>query len=335
MSEKASPPQYSLLIWASGAVLSAIVCVACLALLPGRSNQFVRVDVPRSEAPPQAAAFTFGPLYWDRLLYERDPSLNPLRTFFRAECGERRGVDAAVCLATRFSVLFPVEPPQHEFLDSKYDLIEDFEAHVHGAPGHCVTRSGLLAAVLLAVGTPARQLQILLTNRLGHNLVEVWDESWGWVVVDPSYLRIAVDSSGHPTSVNQVILGDASFKVIDPKFQTDFYDTLADLRAHGSIPEIVFPEPWLYMRLGKRAASWPFRGLMVHTGGVHALAGPAQLALRTLAAGLFLAAVGCGLFALRWRAKGATTRSSSMSVDAQHSPNGEMSERACNVLADS
>jgi len=318
-------------LWALGAVLGILVSAACLWALPARSSQFMRLDVPSNEPAPTPTGFTFGPLVWDMRLYENDPALEPLRTYFRAECGESRGLEAALCLANRFMTLFPFGPPKHEFLDSKYDLISDFEAHVHGEPGHCVTRSGLITAILLANAIPARQLQVLLTNRLGHNVLEVWDGPSGWIVVDPSFGRIAIDQGAHPTSLVEAMFGpDNGWKRFAKVDDNHFYATLVAMRSRGSVPEVIIPEPWLYMRTGNRLASWPFRGLFVHMGSTHYLVGPAQFVLRFVASVLALFAIACvllGVMSARQRAAGPSS-SEARSIFARLSAPAEVEESA-------
>ena len=43
---------------------------------------------------------------------------------------------------------------------------------------------------------------------------------------------------------------------------------------------LMYPEPWLYLRIGHRAAPWPFRGEFAHIGPSQWQFGPAQGLLR-------------------------------------------------------
>ena len=60
------------------------------------------------------------------------------------------------------------------------------ERHMAGEPGHCLTRSAIVATQLLSVGIPARVVQMVPAEGKGHTVVEVWDEASGWTVVDPT-----------------------------------------------------------------------------------------------------------------------------------------------------
>jgi hypothetical protein len=288
--------------WFTAAALTGVACLAsflCLLSLPGRSSEHVRFNLADIDRPPQAGGFSVGPIFWDMRAYEADPKLEPLRAFFRSQCGGQRGLDAARCLANAFQSLFPWGSPRHEFVDAQYDPVADFDAHRHGEAGHCVTRSGLIATILLAQSIPARQVQISLTARIGHNILQVWDADAGWVVVDPSYDRISVDGEAHPASLREVVLGSAMWQSFGtPSDDRGFYEMLADLAGRGDPPEITFPEPWLYTRTGQRTATWPFRGMFAHGGGIHFLLGPAQTSLRLAAVFCSLASVLCALLGM-------------------------------------
>jgi hypothetical protein len=67
-----------------------------------------------------------------------------------------------------------------------FDPAAHFASHMAGEPSHCLTRSAILATQLLSVGIPARVVQFVPAVGKGHTLVGVWDETIGWIVVDPT-----------------------------------------------------------------------------------------------------------------------------------------------------
>jgi len=170
-----------------------------------------------------------------------------------------------------------------------------------GAPGHCLTRSAILATELLSVGIPARVVQMVPARAKGHTLVEVWDDAMGWTVVDPS-------TGGYVTGAAR--RGSAVELLVDP--------AVIEWRPFGSAPvstaaseayrhhfqsllagNLLYPEPWLYLRLGKRAAPWPFRGQYARVGPAFLALGPLQELLLWAIPGLAL--LGLALVAMGWR----------------------------------
>jgi hypothetical protein len=287
--------------WSYGAAVATLCLLAstvALTRLPARSSQFARVDVEELARPPDATGFSLGPLFWDMRSYATDPKLEPFRAFLRARCPGDRGVEAALCLSTVFATAFAQGPPTHEFVDAAYDPIADLDAHMAGAPGHCVTRSGLVTGILLASSIPARQVQLSVTTTLGHNLLEVWDEKWGWVAVDPTFGRMLMRQSSPQPIVKVLESGNEWVRVQESAVAIGFYADLDAHRSQGDAPLIALPEPWLYLRSGPRAASWPFRGLFLQTGGRHLFLGEAQTAVRALLALSVALTVLCGFFAV-------------------------------------
>ncbi len=273
--------------WSYGVAVAGLCLVAwavALTRLPARSSQFARVDVEELGRPPDATGFSLGPVFWDMRSYATDPKFDPFRAFLRARCPGATGVDAALCLSTVFATAFPQGAPTHELFDATYDPIADLDAHMAGEPGHCVTRSGLVTAILLASSIPARQVQLSVTTTLGHNLLEVWDERWGWVAVDPTFGRMLMRQNVPQSIVKVLDSGNEWLRVQKSAVTIGFYADLEAHRSQGDAPLIALPEPWLYLRSGARAASWPFRGLFLQTGGRRFFLGDAQTMLRAILA---------------------------------------------------
>src|SRR5262249_1624337 len=136
--------------------------------------------------------------------------------------------------------------------------------------GHCMNRVAIMAAELLAVGIPARVTQLLPIHGPGHNVVEVWDQAFGWVVVDPTYGTVLGDGS---RPAGAVVLRVAPDRVPwhtlaaapGPK------GTVEDVRRNGPHTRLYkgrrfYPQPWLCLRVGPRSAGWPFRGAFARLG---------------------------------------------------------------------
>lgn len=155
-----------------------------------------------------------------------------------------------------------------------------------------------LTGELLSVGVPARIVQLVpLDGSGGHNLVEVWDEPRGWVMVDPTYGGIVGTKSG-PTSA--LALSESPDNVrwfavgVPPDPFKDFGPVQMEALYRGLFSSsVIYPEPWLYLRVGDKEAPWPFRGVYLQTGpGTFALGSAHRLAwctipMTALAAGLF------------------------------------------------
>lgn len=293
-------------------LLGATVCLGVLIELPGRTTQHLRLASDASSSLPTKEGFRVGPLEWDLKQYEADPKLDALRDFFAQRCAGRVGLTATRCVSDEFARAFPHGPPKREFVDASYDPVSDLRAHMAGEPGHCVTRSGLLAAVLLSVGIPARHLEIVVEDFTGHNVIEVFDERWGWVLFDPTHGTVFETAEGLASARDVYLLGVPghwSVRGISPAPRGEL------LR----VRDLAFRDPWLYTRSGQRAAMWPFRGLLVHTGSKVWRYGPAQEIFRQLAGGLLVVALVCSLAPtwIGWRRRAARRTKSSGSEQIQ------------------
>jgi len=184
--------------------------------------------------------FSINAMEWDVDFYKSSPELEPFRKYFQTHCQGKSGVSAAMCLTETFEQI-SYGMTSHEFFFPNYDPVEVFNLHLKGEPGHCTTRAAFLATILLSNGIPARVAQL---PDLQHNLVEMWDD--GWVKVDPSFR-----------------LGNKK-----------------DIFWAGTGDYLIYPEPWLYLRVGKRYSYYPFWGKFISLGPWRWQFGPTQTALR-------------------------------------------------------
>src|SRR5207248_8338036 len=142
------------------------------------------------------------------------------------------------------------------------DPVANFEAHLSGEPGHCVNRSAMLATTLLSVGIPARVASFCPRSGWGgHTLVEVWTGTT-WVVVDPT--EVGLVGSIRPNSAAEIKQMSSTLRLLnaDGSVRQDPYPLSASIAAG----ELVYPEPWLYTRVGPRFSFWPFRGKFIQAG---------------------------------------------------------------------
>jgi hypothetical protein len=270
----------------SGLQMTLVVFLGCLIFLlknVGYASSWLERGTPQAQAP--SPNFDIGTVHWDVTGYASEPALEPLREFYRETCKDQKGLAAALLLAEEFSYRFPFESPKVDFFEAQYSLMEDFRAHVErGEPGHCVTMSGLMAAVLLSAGCPARVVQVYSPHHKGHNMVEIWDQNQGWVFIDPSYMAWVrcdeVLGSSRPGDKPIVHKIGRTFSGVRANRPSENLNVLYFDPKDGLMwgPR-TYPEPWLYLRLGPRAAPWPFRGRIVVDGPSSWRLGTAQHAL--------------------------------------------------------
>jgi hypothetical protein len=152
-----------------------------------------------------------------------------------------------------------------------------------GEPGHCLTRSAILATQLLSVGVPARVIQMMPRSGKGHTLVEVWDDRRGWTVVDPSTGGF-VSKPGARGSAAELLAAPDRLR------WTSFDSASSAAEAQSAYfrglltGDLFYPEPWLYLRQGAKVAPWPFRGHYARVGPTLWAYGPAQFVLTAAAA---------------------------------------------------
>ena len=282
-------------------LLASLLAAASLVVsgkLPYRTADLRRAP-DASEPPASDGSFQVGHLKWHTPLYATEPRLEPLRDFFREHCVGSTGGDAAVCLSNVFARAFRADSPASEFFDRTYDPVADLAVHMKGQAGHCVTRSGLISAILLSVGIPARVVQFHSSTGLGHNVMSVWDPARGWIIFDPSFGAFAA-LDGRPVGAAQLAYRSKDLAALPAGLvpegaghsAREYYGTLA-----GPGLTLVVPEPWLYMRVGQHAAPWPFRGSFAVTGARPWRIGPAQDVARLSFLFFALVAIGTALTA--------------------------------------
>lgn len=253
--------------------LALLVVVQLLALRRLEYSQAWLVRASREEARTPRDPVALGGLRWDPAPYVAAPSLAPFRAIVASRCAGLTAVATADCLSDLFAERFAHGRPSREFFESSYRPVEDLAAHLAGAPGHCVTRSGLLATALLASGFPARVAQFLPEDATrGHNVVEVWNGVNHWVLVDPTY-RLAVDGTpGGGSAAEALDAGpEARWRInnalrvvpqVYPARDNELYDIARNLLSG----HLIYPDPWLYTRVGHRRAPAPFQGRFVVIG---------------------------------------------------------------------
>lgn len=248
-------------------LLAAAGCLAGLRELPYSTSLILSAAESEASQPP-GDAFALGPFLWPLADYREAATLEPFRTAFAPTCGQLDGLEAARCVVDIIKERSPRGEPKQEFVDPSFDPADVLTAHLAGQPGHCMSRSFMTATALLAMGKPARIIQLLPQRFDGHNVIELWDPAHGWLVFDPHY-----DSS--------ILLGDDFLSAVELSHVTG---GLRWRRPHDDAPDpnlfasstISVPEPWLYTRVGSRVAPWPFRGAFVQFGATQFLFGPAQ-----------------------------------------------------------
>ncbi len=228
-------------------------------------------------------SFAIGTVRWDVGHYAQSLELSVFRRHFNFHCGNRRGIDAARCIANIMTASFPWGNSRHEFFDAGFDPALDFAAHLDGEPGHCVTRSGIAVTELLSVGNPARVAQLFNSAGRGHNIVEVWDQTHGWVLFDPSFggeLLAGDRFVSAATAIASPTLLRVSGSIPTPLPASAAAAFYGDPIHPVSIATILFPSPFRYLRTGPRAVGNPFRGRFARLGDGWFKFGGAQNLLR-------------------------------------------------------
>jgi hypothetical protein len=232
-----------------------------------------------SEALQPQPPWRLAGLDWNPDAYAGNPKLEPLQQMVRQHCPDRSSLETAVCLSNLLAARFPHGNPKHELFDRNFDPVATLQSHLAGAPGHCVTRSGILAAALLSVGIPARMLQLIPSfqhrqdRRSGHNAIEVWDPHVGWIFFDPTFGGTVKTKSGEQSAAALLAAGGGlSWMQLSAVPATVGTEPLDGQRAYAGNPtprfhgNLIYPEPWLYTRVGRKQAPGPFTGSFVVVG---------------------------------------------------------------------
>jgi Transglutaminase-like superfamily len=273
--------------WARVSIGLVLVALATLALekLPYSTSWIEHVHLADLKPQRPDPDFRLGSLRWEVTHYAVDPMLEPLREYYRSHANGKKGVEAARLITEGIASRSPIGEPSQEFVNPGFDPVASFLLQLGGEPGHCTTRSGSVAAVLLASGIPARVFQILPLDpdghlrADGHNVLEVWDEASGWSLVDPTIGgMLAGDRVGARSAFEKMRNPDA-FEIFPDHQNAQYAATSSYYHDLGSRYCVLFPEPWLYIRSGDRSAPSPFRGRFVCVGPGHWQLGPAQKCL--------------------------------------------------------
>jgi hypothetical protein len=271
-----------------------LVVLQLLALRQLEYSKAWLVHASLSEARAPRDPMSLGDLHWNPGPYVRAPSLAPLRALVTAHCAGKSSVATADCLTDLFARRFAHGVPAREFFDADYAPAEELAEHLGGAPGHCVTRSGLLAATLLSAGIPARVVQLMPSTGGGHNVAEVWDSARGWVFIDPTH-RLTIDGPPGAASAAAALGGGAETQW---RVNTIIHEVLGTRTPANTVladsprlmsGRLVYPDPWLYTRVGHRAAPAPFQARFVVVGPPSFRLGIAQPLLHI---GITLALIG-------------------------------------------
>ena len=197
--------------------------------------------------------FSLGGFKWEVKKYETAKSLATLRNYFREKCGQKKGIEAASCVSLDLIEIIPKGTPKREIFNSNYSPERAFEKHLEGEQGYCTNYAGISAAMLLSAGVPARFLQIRANDGIGgHNIIEIWDRKYGWVLFDP-FNNGLIEKDGKPLSAveahfaEKVDRVDAEEPGVRRGHLPDYYDKENRLRS-----ALVYPEPWLYTRVGSK-----------------------------------------------------------------------------------
>ena len=263
--------------------------------------------VTLQEALQPADPLALDGLRWYPEPYSLAPGLAPMRALVREHCPGLTGFALGMCVSNVFAQRFRNGQPSREFFDRQHDPVAVFRDHLAGEPGHCVTRSGMLAATLLAAGTPARVAQVVGgADGFGHNVIEIWDPARGWRVMDPSFAGLPVSTDGKTSAVELTLPPFPRWQpepALHPVRGVDQQQAFLNYgEEHLRGARVVYPDPWLYTRVGRDSARFPFLGRFV-------LVGPRAMSLGIgqplLQAGILLSAAAWLAVAARlfWRVR--------------------------------
>jgi len=260
----------------------ALSLLGVLKALPCSTTLIEQVD-PKQVATRPTLNFRLGSAEWDVASYALSPELEPFRSYFQAHCRGMSGKEAATALSEQLAAVSPWGTPVSHYTDVRFDPVEHFRVHTGGAPSFCGTRSAIITTSLLSVGIPARLVHLTKGDGVtGHAVLEVWDARSGWVLVDVSAHNMVTcgdrDASAMDILVNPgectVDLGRLEVGSQVASSLKEFYGSFKSSRI-----SLMYPEPWVYLRMGRRSSFWPFRSMFVHTGPTSWMIGPAQKSL--------------------------------------------------------
>lgn len=263
------PSVWRSLGFALACALGALALLLLYLRLPYRSSWLTPTTAKELATAPNPR-FRLGPLEWRVDEYSSAVALEPFRREFRAHCEGLRGLPAGLCVSNVMAQQFVFGESKSEFFDSQFDPADHLRRHTGGAPGHCVNRSAIMASELLAVGIPARVTQLYPADGSGHTVVEVWDDRFGWTLIDPSLGGVMGDGF-RPTSALHLSRSPDSAAWFKLGLAPTPSSLAEPARRHNPesrlfSAQIVYPDPWLHLRVGRRSAPWPFRGSFAYFG---------------------------------------------------------------------
>lgn len=211
---------------------------------------------------------------WRPAPYQDEPSLAPFATVVREHCLREKALGTVVCLSDLFAARFPHDSPSVDAFDRDFEPASALQRHLAGEPGHCVSRSGLIATALLATGIPARLVQVQWSSPKsiagGHNAVEFWDDEKGWSLYDPTFGGYFETDEGDRSAVGVALAGHAVrwYQAGSiPAGLSAGRPAVGSLTAAASTVSVVsYVEPWIHTRVGPRVAPRPFNGAFVFVG---------------------------------------------------------------------
>lgn len=259
-----------------------IVVVALVALLAAEVGTLGALDyskgwlavVDTTAATSPADPVRLSDFNWDPSLFANDPDLAPFVHVVRENCPNLGGLATAKCLSNVLAARFAHGGPTQELFDANFSPVAVLRKHLAGEEGHCVTRSGIIATALLASGIPARMVQLYVPSA-GHNAIEVFEPSRGWIFFDPTYggeLRLSGESRSAVALIGQAEKVEWVQSATPVKTAKGEVMNGQLAYAHGSSVllsgHLIYPEPWLYTRVGRKLAPAPFNAkfLVIGTG---------------------------------------------------------------------
>jgi hypothetical protein len=260
------------------ALLIALLALEVLGLkgMPYSTGWLLRTSLARALQPTMPLAL--GSLNWDAAPYQGAPALEPFRRVVEEHCAGQSPLETTICLSDLLAERFPHGEPEVELFDAHFDPVATMNHHLAGRPGHCVSRSGILATALLSVGIPARLVQMAPSFKVrndprgGHNAIEVWDHRTGWIFFDPTSGGSIKTPAGEQSAAALLAAGGGVIwlqlgKVpASPRQPLDGRITYAGNPTPRFSGNLVYPEPWLYTRTGVRLAPGPFRATFMVVG---------------------------------------------------------------------
>jgi hypothetical protein len=260
------------------ALLTAIQLII-LQRLDYSTSQINWIDPDSLNATAPTPNFQIGEMYWDVDYYSKTPELDASRNFFNSTCAGLKGIPAASCLSEELVRRVPFGEPTREIFAPKFYPARSLASALAGRPGHCVTFSTLSVNSLLSVGIPARYVQLIPVEKSGHNIIEVWDNSEGWVAFDPLSDSIFSDGDKILSATEAHTTKSLQRQEADPNTPTAGHLTEYYVGENPFSGTVMYVEPWLHTRIGEKI-NLLARGTFVGFGQAHPTLWALQPSLR-------------------------------------------------------